>query len=229
MITHSEQITNLASALLKAQRDIGAATKGAKNPFFKSSYADLGAVIEAIKEPLNRNGITFLQAVDSFPQASDHGDAVIDTILLHESGQYLSTRTPIFCAKPNDPQAFGSGVTYSKRYALQALLGLPTADDDGEGAMGRQGNGNVSKRSKAKPTEVRAELYAKYIEEHASDIAEHFYLPQDVFDKLLNAEVKKRYPTPEEKRGLACTVENLMPIVEAAVTPKLAEILVEEK
>ncbi|KKM05950.1 hypothetical protein LCGC14_1748970, partial [marine sediment metagenome] len=114
MINQSENITNLATALLKAQRDIGAALKGATNPFFESKYADLRAVIKAIKEPLNKNGITFLQAVDSL------GDQhpVIDTILLHESGQYLSTRTPLFCAKPNNPQAFGSGITYSKRYAL---------------------------------------------------------------------------------------------------------------
>ena len=222
MITQTEQINNLASALLKAQKDIGSALKKADNPYFKSKYADLGAVIEAVKGPLNDHGITFLQAVDCH-EIGDH--AVIDTILLHESGQYLSTRTPIFCSKPNDPQAFGSGISYSKRYALQALLGLPTEDDDGEKAMGRQGDAPTP--GKPKPSEVRAELYAKYLEAHADDIAEHFMLPRDVFDKLLNAEVRRRYPTPAEKRGLACTVESLMPIVEAAVTPKLAEILVE--
>ena len=130
MICHSEQISNIAAALLKAQRDIGHALKSAENPYFKSRYADLTVVIESVKTPLNENGITFLQAVDS----NEEGVPVIDTILLHESGQYLSTRTPVFCNKPNDPQAFGSGVTYSKRYALQAILGLPTEDDDAESA-----------------------------------------------------------------------------------------------
>jgi len=130
MINHSEQISNIAAALLKAQRDIGHALKSAENPYFKSRYADLTVVIESVKTPLNENGITFLQAVDS----NEEGVPVIDTILLHESGQFLSTRTPVFCNKPNDPQAFGSGVTYSKRYALQAILGLPTEDDDAESA-----------------------------------------------------------------------------------------------
>ena len=130
MICHSEQISNIAAALLKAQRDIGHALKASENPYYHSKYADLTMVINSVKEPLNKNGIAFLQAVDQ--NGEDH--PVIDTILLHESGQFLSTRTPVFCNKPNDPQAFGIGVTYSKRYALQAMLGLPTEDDDGEGA-----------------------------------------------------------------------------------------------
>lgn len=133
MINHSEQISNIAAALLKAQKDIGHALKSADNPYFKSRYADLTVVIDSVKAPLNNSGITFLQAVDE----NGEGKPVIDTILLHESGQYLSTRTPVFCKKPDDPQAFGSGVTYSKRYALQAILGLPTEDDDAEGATAR--------------------------------------------------------------------------------------------
>jgi len=133
MINHSEQISNIAAALLKAQRDIGHVLKAADNPYYKSHYADLTAVIDSVKDPLNKNGIAFLQAVDS----DNEGKPVIDTILLHESGQYLSTITPVFCKKPDDPQAFGSGVTYSKRYALQAILGLPTEDDDAEKATDR--------------------------------------------------------------------------------------------
>lgn len=149
MVHKSEQISNLATALLKAQADIGSALKSATNPYFKSSYANLKDVIEAVKEPLNKNGVTFLQAVDM----DSNGDAslpVVDTILLHESGQFLSTRTPVFCAKPNDPQAFGSGITYSKRYALQALMGLPTQDDDGEAAMNRNGKAKAEAAKKAK-------------------------------------------------------------------------------
>ena len=133
MIEKSENITNLAAAVLGAQRDIGHALKQAENPYYKSMYADLTAVIDAVKGPLNANGITFLQAVDM----GCEGSAVVDTILMHNSGQYLSTRTPIFCQKENDPQALGKGISYSQRYALQAILGLPTEDDDAEGAMAR--------------------------------------------------------------------------------------------
>lgn len=131
-MNRSDSIAELAKALLAAQKEIDTAKKKAKNPFFKSSYADLSEVIDTVKEPLNNNGITFLQIVDE----SENG-AVVETTLLHESGQYISGRTPVFAAKPNDPQALGSGITYSKRYGLQAIVGLPTEDDDGEKAMGR--------------------------------------------------------------------------------------------
>lgn len=130
----SEDITKIAPAMLAAQRAIGAADRDAANPFFHSKYATLEAVIAAVKGPLNFNGITAIQAVGV---NGDNAPAV-DTVLLHESGQWLATTTPIYCAKPNDPQAFGSGVTYSKRYALQAMLCLPTEDDDGEKAMARK-------------------------------------------------------------------------------------------
>ena len=221
MITKSEQITNLAAALLKAQTQIGCAVKGARNPFFKSTYADLGSVIEAVKGPLNDNGITFLQAVDSDP-----GDnAAVDTILLHESGQFISSRTPVFCAKPNDPQAFGSGITYSKRYALQALLGIPTADDDGEGAMGRDRKTERAAAKKATPTEVLSEVYAQYLKDHADDIAEHFKLPEETFLTLMREAGAARQKVTGKK--LAITAKNMLAMAEDCITPKLAEILVE--
>jgi hypothetical protein len=168
MISKSDQISNLSAALLKAQKAIGHALKSAENPYFKSRYADLTIVIDSVKEPLNNNGITFIQAVDE----NGEGRPVIDTILLHESGQYLSTRTPVFCNKPNDPQAFGSGVTYSKRYALQAILGLPTEDDDAEAATAR-GKSNKNNSQSAswgyqkpdKPKEVSKEDREKLVDQ----------------------------------------------------------------
>ena len=129
----SETISKLAPALVAAQKDIGSAIKGADNPYFKSKYADLTAVIDAVKEPLNSHGISFLQLVNQ----NDNGGATIETTLLHESGEFITSITPVYCKKPDDPQALGSGITYSKRYALQAMLGLPTADDDGESAQAR--------------------------------------------------------------------------------------------
>lgn len=146
------QLQKIAPALLKAQIAVGAALKSSTNPYFKSSYADLTAVIEAVKEPLNENDIVFLQLVQTaedcplietastapdgtgVSRTSPAYSSVVETILLHSSGEQISTLTPVFCNKPNDPQAFGSGITYVKRYALQAILGLPTEDDDGNEA-----------------------------------------------------------------------------------------------
>ena len=130
----SEKIDLISKALVAAQKEIKPAIKESKNPYFRSTYADLTAVVEAIKEPLNKHGISFLQLVHSGERDT------VETVLLHESGQYISTETRVYCARPNDPQAFGSGITYTKRYALQAALGLPTEDDDGNSAADKTDN-----------------------------------------------------------------------------------------
>jgi len=124
----SSSVTNISSALLKAQKSMGAAKKDAKNPFFKSKYADLGAVLEACKDALNENGITILQP---------HSGDCVETILLHESGEWVSSETKIVVVKQNDPQALGSAISYARRYGLQSLISLPAEDDDAETAMSR--------------------------------------------------------------------------------------------
>lgn len=163
MLTQSEKISELAPALLKAQQAIGEAKKDATNPFFKSTYADLLSVINTVKAPLNDNGIVFLQAIN---MVGDSQWAVVDTMLLHESGEYLCASTPIVCAKQNDPQAFGSGITYAKRYGLQSLVGVPSADDDGEGAMQRD-KPPAKKPQIIKPKKaITKQAFAKFIEHH---------------------------------------------------------------
>ena len=128
----SESIKEIIPALLKAQKSFGTVTKDSFNPFFKSKYADFTAVINEVKAKLNDVGVLYMQCVDMV-----EGVTVVETSLYHTSGEFISTVTPVLCQKQNDPQAMGIGITYAKRYALQAILGLPTADDDGEGAMDR--------------------------------------------------------------------------------------------
>lgn len=128
-MTTSQTIIKIAPALLKAQKTIGAAKKDAKNPFFKSSYADLGAVMEACKEALNENGITVLQ-----PVGRDEFGAYVETMLLHESGEFITDRMPVVAKSQNDPQAQGSAVTYARRYSLQSMVFIPAEDDDAERA-----------------------------------------------------------------------------------------------
>ena len=124
----SENIGQLAAALAKAQGQMKFAAKDANNPFFKSKYADLASVIEAIKVPLSANGIAFVQATD-FEDSS----VIVETILLHESGEWISGKLRMQPTK-NDPQGVGSAVTYAKRYGLQAIAGVPSDDDDGNAA-----------------------------------------------------------------------------------------------
>jgi cell division septation protein DedD len=151
----SESITKIAAALLKAQSTMGNAVKGASNPYFKSSFADLNSVREAVTPALNANGITVLQ-----PTTVVDGKAYVETILMHESGEFLSGLTEILSAKVNDPQAAGSGISYARRYGLQSFLSVGAVDDDSELAMGR-GNKNVQSISvttttaENKPIEVK--------------------------------------------------------------------------
>lgn len=126
----SESIKTLAAALNKAQKKIGAAVKGSANPFFKSRYADLGAVMEACKEHLNSEGISVLQ-----PVLSDESGDYVETVLLHESGEYISSRMRLLPSK--NMQELGSNTSYARRYGLQSLVFIPAEDDDGEAAVGR--------------------------------------------------------------------------------------------
>jgi len=125
----SESIKQIAPALLKAQKEIGSAKKEAENPFYHSTYADLGEVMRVCKKPCNDNGITILQ-----PEDADENGNYVETVLLHESGEFISSRMRVAVKADHDPQALGSAITYAKRYTLQAMLFIPSEDDDGEKA-----------------------------------------------------------------------------------------------
>jgi len=120
---------NIIIALLKAQREMGNATKDNVNPFFKSKYADLNSVREAVTPLLNANGIVVLQ-----PMCTVDGSEYVKTVLMHESGEILESYTKIICKSQNDPQAYGSGVTYARRYGLQSFMSIGADDDDGNKA-----------------------------------------------------------------------------------------------
>lgn len=134
----SESLATLAKALVAAQKEMGVAVKDSKNPFFKSNYADLSAVIDASVPALNKNGIAVLQMPTTLLENGEgKSKSVLRTMLLHESGEFLASDTDIICAKPNDPQAMGSAISYARRYGLQAITVLKAEDDDGEKSMGR--------------------------------------------------------------------------------------------
>jgi len=121
----SESIINLADALAKAQSEMGGAIKGSDNPFFKSKFADLSSVIKVIKEPFAKHGLSYAQ----FPITAD-GKAGVETILMHKDGGWISSEFLVPLSK-QDAQGVGSCLTYARRYALQAMAGIPSEDDDG--------------------------------------------------------------------------------------------------
>ena len=129
----SESILELATALCSAQAEMGGAVKDSNNPFFKSNYADLTSVIKVIKEPFAKHGLSFVQ----LPVTSVGGNGIgVATMLMHSSGQWIKSEYLLPMDKVT-PQGAGSAITYARRYALQALVGIPSVDDDSEMAMYR--------------------------------------------------------------------------------------------
>jgi len=128
-MTHSDQIHELAAALAKAQGQIEGAKKDSLNPHFKSKYADLASVWDACREALSTNGLSVVQSAENSP---DTGYGVT-TLLLHHSGQWIRGTLHLRPTK-DDPQGAGSALTYARRYALAAFVGIAPEDDDGAAA-----------------------------------------------------------------------------------------------
>jgi len=148
----SESIKELAVALNKVQATMQTAKKGSENPFFHSKYADLLSVWDACRETLTSNGLSVAQIADM----DSEGRAVLETVLMHTSGEWIKGRLPLSTVK-TDPQGQGSAITYARRYSLSAIIGLCTEeDDDAEAAMSR---GKQKKESpKAPEPKLKAEI-----------------------------------------------------------------------
>lgn len=127
--TTIEAAPTLASAMADAFGAIQGATKDAKNPHFKSKYADIASVIWAIKPALVRHQLFFTQRTEPV----DRG-VQVETVLHHANGEWLSLGKLFVPANKQDAQGFGSALTYARRYALVTAFGVPVEDDDGEAA-----------------------------------------------------------------------------------------------
>ena len=129
----SDSIGALAAALSKAQADITGALKDSSNPFFKSKYADLASCWDACRKQLAANNLAVIQTIYVHWES---GQTMLATTLVHSSGEWIRSDLPVL-AKDLSPQAQGSGITYARRYALAAIVGLAQMDDDAEAAQGR--------------------------------------------------------------------------------------------
>lgn len=125
----SDTITKVAAAFVAAQSELGHAPKDSTNPHFKSKYADLATVIDTMRPVLAKHKLAVLQR----NQPSERG-VTVQTVLLHESGEWIADDGLHVPAAKNDPQGFGSALTYTRRYGLASLLGVAQDDDDGNAA-----------------------------------------------------------------------------------------------
>lgn len=119
----------VSAALVKAQKAFGPALKSSTNPHFKSRYADLSACVEAVIDALNDNGIALIQR-----NIECESGVCVETVFVHESGESLSSGPLHVPAAKQDPQGYGSALTYARRYSLMAACGIAPEDDDGNAA-----------------------------------------------------------------------------------------------
>lgn len=116
-------------AFIAAQRQFGPALKSSTNPHFRSRYADLSACVEAVIDALNTNGLGLVQVT----HPCESGVSV-ETVLVHESGQTMTSGVLHVPASKQDAQGYGSALTYARRYSLMAICGIAPEDDDGNRA-----------------------------------------------------------------------------------------------
>lgn len=119
----------IASALVKAQKEFGPALKTHTNPAFRSRYADLSACVEAVIDALNNNNIFLMQ-----PTHECTDGVIVETIFIHSSGEQISSGKLHVPATKHDAQGYGSALTYARRYSLMAACGIAPEDDDGNNA-----------------------------------------------------------------------------------------------
>jgi len=160
----------IATALLKAQTEMSNPKKGATNPFFKSKYADLNAIREAVIPILNANEIVVLQPIVHLDNKN-----FVQTILLHSSGEKLESLTEIIYNKQNDAQAQGSGISYARRYSLQSFVCVG-ADDDDDGQKAVQSKPQATKEVMDKAKTANATIEAIKTKYSVSSELEKYYL-----------------------------------------------------
>jgi len=120
---------NIATAFVKAKKAFSPALKDKTNPAFRSKYADLGACLEAVNDALLENGIALYQETHE-----DASGVTVETVLLHETGESIRSGKLHVPAAKQDPQGYGSALTYARRYSLMAACGIAPEDDDGNAA-----------------------------------------------------------------------------------------------
>lgn len=186
----SESIKELATALCKFQGSVEKIKKTSNNPFFKSKYANLADILDVIRQPLSDAGLSFVQ----FPK----GHHELETMLMHSSGEWM-TETYEMTPTKNDPQGLGSAITYQRRYALGAILGL-NIDEDDDGNKASAPNKQPTSNAQPEVTWVTEKQFTAIKQALMSQDAEFIAKGKANFKALSTAPyaMKKEYKTELE-------------------------------
>lgn len=180
-------MSEIAKALGMFRAQVSSVKKWADNPFFKSRYADLPSILEVIKDPLEGSGLALYHTMDS----TDSGYVVTTTVIHRESWESIKSEFPVF---GNKPQEIGSSISYARRYNIQAMLDIPTEDDDGNSA-------NTATRTKSVAQEPDKPWM---IEENLESL-------KSVLSQFIDAEdaIKKARSKYKVSKGMEKSITNL--------------------
>lgn len=183
----SATISELAKALCKAQGQMEGAVKDSENPFFKSKYADLTSVWQAVRKPFTDNGLSIVQ----FPSSLSPSEVSCETMLIHSSGEWVRDKMTMRPTK-TDPQSILSCLTYLRRGCLASVCGVSPEDDDGNIA-----SGNVTE---SKPKIVNR----KQNTNKEADVPDHDIpiISQNQVARMFALANKNSFPTDELKKYL---------------------------
>lgn len=213
----SEQTDKIAPALIKAQSEIRGAVKDSKNPFHKTTYAQLASVIDACKQQLNDAGIAVMQSADA---EGPDGCISIETRLIHASGQWVMSVCHIPVGQ-KDAQKVGAAITYGRRYGLQALMGIPSEDDDGNALMTSRGGQRVAQNNSGIGASVGAMM---------QQFAKHGIDEKQVIDKVGRKSISEITPDDIVKlRGYFSAIKNSSGQEQKTETERLKSMLADKK
>lgn len=169
----SSDLKDLFTALAKAQAEMQTAGLSAENPYFKTRYADLAAIVKASRPALTKNGLSIIQQIIT----TDEGHTYLHTMLCHCSGQWVESRVRIAPPK-TDVQSLGSYITYLRRYSIAALCGIVTSDEDDDGNLA------VASYTPAVKTSVNNYISAQELSTLEAEIKERPDIAQMIKDGL---------------------------------------------
>jgi len=192
-----ENMKQIAKAFVEAQKGFSPALKTSTNPHYKSRYADLAACVEAVIDSLNANGIALIQNCHE----SDSG-VIVETIFLHESGETMSAGRLHVPAQKQDPQGYGSALTYARRYSLMASCGIAPEDDDGNASSGT-GTGKKAPKKALDDGVVLDHLAAIETASDVDGLREYFEKAIQSANKIGDTAAVKKFIEAKNKRKMA--------------------------
>lgn len=180
----TEAKANLFKGMFKFRTQLKQPKLDGDNPFFKSGYVTLEGVQKAVDEALKNTGLSYVQKVYN----DGNGGVGVETIIMHEEGESLSSGPLSLRPTKNDPQGYGSAITYAKRYQLAAMFGISSDKDDDGNLAANLGNGKKQSNSYSKPN--KSEEYRQKFDA----VMKVSGLDKDTVNKMLSERMHNKYP-----------------------------------